>query len=90
MIHTVPLTTRTGERDDGPLGGRAVSQKALTALVFLLASLLAVVVVVGLAQRILDATGVAVALSSVLTGVVGGAILRSKNQNNGNGGGDSS
>lgn len=55
-----------------------MSQKALTALVFLFAALLAVVVIVGLAQRILDATGVAVALSSALTGIVGGAILRSR------------
>lgn len=59
-----------------------MSQKALTALVFLVATLLAVVVVVGLAQRILDATGVAVALSSVLTGIVGGAILRSRGRDN--------
>lgn len=56
-----------------------MSQKAFTALVFLVVSLLAVVVLVGLAQKILDATGVAVALCSLLTGVVGGALLRSKN-----------
>jgi len=55
-----------------------VSQKALTALVFLVAGLLATTILVGLAQRILDATGVAVALSSVLTGIVGGALLRSR------------
>ncbi len=55
-----------------------MSQKALTALVFLVAGLLAVTVLVGLAQRILDVTGVAVALSSVLTGIVGGALLRSR------------
>lgn len=55
-----------------------MSQKALTALVFLLAGLLAITVLVGLAQRILDATGVAVALSSVLTGIVGGMLLRSR------------
>jgi hypothetical protein len=65
-----------------------MSQRALTALVFLLASLLTVVVVVGLAQRILDATGVAVALSSVLTGVVGGAILRARTDTTRNQGGD--
>jgi len=55
-----------------------VSQKALTALAFLVAGLLATTILVGLAQRILDATGVAVALSSVLTGIVGGALLRSR------------
>lgn len=62
-----------------------MSQKALTALVFLIAGLLAIVVVVGLAQRLLDPTGVAVALSSLITGVVGGTILRSRS---GKGGGD--
>lgn len=55
-----------------------MSQKAVTALIFLIAGLLAVVVLVGLAQKILDATGVAVALSSVLTGIVGGVLLRGK------------
>ena len=55
-----------------------MSQKALTALAFLVAGLLATTILVGLAQRILDATGVAVALSSVLTGIVGGALLRSR------------
>jgi hypothetical protein len=58
-----------------------MSQKALTALVFLVAGLLATTVLVGLAQRILDATGVAVALSSVLTGIVGGALLRARSGN---------
>lgn len=61
-----------------------MSQKAVTALIFLVAGLLTVVVLVGLAQRILDATGVAVALSTVLTGIVGGVLVRSKN--NGDGG----
>lgn len=55
-----------------------MSQRAITALVFLVAGLLAVTVLVGLAQRILDVTGVAVALSSVLTGIVGGALLRAR------------
>lgn len=55
-----------------------MSQRAVTALVFFLVALLAVVVLVGLAQRILDATGVAVALCSVLTGTVGGVLLRNK------------
>lgn len=54
-----------------------MSQKALTALIFLVTGLLAAVILVGLAQRILDVTGVAVALSTLLTGVVGGAILKS-------------
>lgn len=56
-----------------------MSQKALTALIFVVAGLLAIVVVVGLAQRILDATGVAVALTGSLSGLVAGAVLRSKN-----------
>lgn len=55
-----------------------MSQRAVTALVFFLVALLAVVVLVGLAQRILDATGVAVALCSVITGTVGGLLLRTK------------
>jgi uncharacterized membrane protein len=65
-----------------------VSQKALTALIFVVAGLLAIVVVVGLAQRILDATGVAVALTGSLSGLVAGAVLRSKNPPDGGKGGD--
>ena len=64
-----------------------VSQKALTALVFLIAVFLGIVILVGLAQRELDVTGVAVALSSVITGLVGGAILRGR-ANGGDKGGD--
>lgn len=55
-----------------------MGQRATVALIFFIASLLAVVILVGLIQRILDATGVAVALCSVLTGVVGGTILRGR------------
>lgn len=55
-----------------------MSEKAVTALVFLIAALLAVVVVVGLAQKLLEPTGVAVALCSMMTGIAGGAILRSR------------
>ena len=62
-----------------------MSQRALTALVFLVAGLLAATVLVGLAQRILDATGVAVALSSVLTGIVGGSLLRARGSKDGEG-----
>lgn len=62
-----------------------MSPKAVTALVFLIAGLLAVVVVVGLAQRLLDPTGVAVALCSMLTGIAGGAILRSRSDKSGGG-----
>lgn len=62
-----------------------MSQKAVTGLIFLIAALLAVVVLVGLAQKILDATGVAVALSSVLTGIVGGVLLRGKAPKDGDG-----
>lgn len=60
-----------------------MTPKALTALIFMVAGLLAAVVVVGLAQKILDVTGVAVALSSVLTGIVGGSILRSRSDKDG-------
>lgn len=62
-----------------------MTPKAFTALVFFIAGLLAVVVIVGLILQTLDTTGVALALVSMLGGVVGGAILRSRNQN---GGGD--
>lgn len=55
-----------------------MSPKALTAFVFAITALLTVVIGVGLAQRLLDPTGVAVALTSVLTGVVVGTVLRSK------------
>lgn len=58
-----------------------MSQKAITALIFIVVALLAVVVIVGLAQRILDATGVAVALSSILTGVVTALIFKAKVKN---------
>jgi hypothetical protein len=58
-----------------------MSPRATTALIFLIAGLLTIVVLVGLAQRILDATGVAVALSSVLTGIVGGTYLRGRTSN---------
>lgn len=50
----------------------------MTALAFLVFALLAVVVVVGLARRTLDATGTAVVLSSMLTGIIGGLTLRSR------------
>lgn len=55
-----------------------MSQKAITALVAFVAALLGVVVVVGLAQHKLDPTGVAVALSSLLTGAVVGVIAKGK------------
>lgn len=60
-----------------------MSQKAITALVFIIVGLLAAVVLVGLAQKILDVTGVAVALSSVLTGIVGGMLLGKKHPGDG-------
>ena len=65
-----------------------MSTKAVTALVFLIASLLAVVILAGLFQRLLDPTGVAVALCSMLTGIAGGAILRSKSVEKSDKGGD--
>lgn len=55
-----------------------MSQKAMTALAFLIAGLIGIVVVVGLAQRILDATGVVLALSTVLTGLIGGVVMRDR------------
>lgn len=55
-------------------------QKAVTALAFLIAGLIGIVVIVGLAQRILDATGVVLALSTVLTGLVGGAYMRDRSK----------
>jgi uncharacterized membrane protein len=55
-----------------------LSQRAATALVFLLAGLLAVVIIVGLVERSLGLTGVVEALSTLLTGVVGGMYLRGK------------
>lgn len=62
-----------------------MSQKSLTALAFLVVSLLSIVVLIGLAQRTLDTTGVAVALGSVLTGIVGGSLLRSRAPKDGEG-----
>lgn len=58
-------------------------QKALTALVFIVTGLLIIVVVVGLAQRLLDPTGVAVALTSLLAGTVGGTFLRRSSNSGG-------
>lgn len=55
-----------------------MSQRAITALVFFLAGLLAVVVLVGLAEKILDATGVAVSLTTLLTGTIAGIALRNR------------
>ena len=63
-----------------------MSQKALTALTFLVASLMSVVVLVGLAQRTLDTTGVAVALGSVVTGIVGGSLLKARSSKDGDDG----
>lgn len=52
--------------------------KPLELLAFVVVGLLAVVVIVGLAQKTLDTTGIAVALGSVLSGIVGGIILRER------------
>jgi hypothetical protein len=65
------LSTTLGE-------GGVVSQKAVTALVFLIAVFLGIVILVGLAQRELDVTGVAVALSGVISGIVAGGLLRGR------------
>lgn len=56
-----------------------MDNRALTVLVFFIATLLALVIVVGLIQEKLDATGVAMTLSSVITGIVGGALWRGRN-----------
>lgn len=50
----------------------------MTALAFLIAALIAIVAVVGLAQRILDATGVILALSTVLSGLVAGTVMKDR------------
>ena len=62
-----------------------MSQKAITALVFLIAILLVVVVVVGLFQGLLEITGVAITLCSVLTGIVGGSMYRNRSDKDGGG-----
>lgn len=48
----------------------------MTSLIFLIVGLLAVVIVVGLAQRTLNTTGVAVSLTSIITGYLGHLALR--------------
>lgn len=55
-----------------------MTTKAMTALAFLIAGLIGIVIVVGLAQRILDATGVVLALSTVLTGLVAGVAMKDR------------
>lgn len=53
-----------------------MSPKAVTALVFLIVGLLAVVIFVGLAQKTLNTTGVAVSLTSIITGYFGHLALK--------------
>lgn len=60
-----------------------LTPKAVTWLIFLLLGLLAIVVAAGIVQNRLDPTGVAVALISMMTGIAGGAILRSRNEKDG-------
>lgn len=60
-----------------------MSQKAMTALAFFIAGLIALVVFVGLAQKILDATGTVVALSGILTGLIAGVALRDRTKSGG-------
>ena len=59
-----------------------MNSKVLTAViigvVFVIAGLLAIVIIVGLAQEKLDPTGIAVALTSTLSGIVIGIALREK------------
>lgn len=56
---------------------------ALIVWVYLITALLAVVVVVGLWQGILDVTPVALTLIGALGGVTGGAVLRATARGNG-------
>lgn len=65
-----------------------LSAKALTALVFMIAGLLGVVVLTGLYQGSLDSTGIALALSSVITGLVTGALYKSRSESKNDGGKD--
>lgn len=51
---------------------------AWTALAFLIATLLAIVVLIGIAQKSLDVPGTVVALSAVLTGIVSSVVLRER------------
>jgi hypothetical protein len=60
------------------MGLLPVSTKALTAIVFLIAALLALVIIVGLLRDKLDTTGVAVTLASILSGIVAGILLRER------------
>lgn len=55
-----------------------MNPKALYALAFVLVGLLAAVIIVGLAQKTLDTTGVATVLGGLLSGVVAGIVLREK------------
>ena len=53
-------------------------QRLLIAIALVVTALIVLVVVVGLARGTLDPTGTATMLGGLLTGVVGGLILRSR------------
>lgn len=57
-----------------------LSGRTITVVVAALVALLALVIVVGLARKQLDPTGVAVMLGATLSGVVTGALLRGKDK----------
>ena len=52
--------------------------RVVLAIAMFLAGLIGLVVVVGLAQKTLDPTGIATMLGGVLTGIMGGVFLRWK------------
>lgn len=64
-----------------------VNTKPLYALAYLLAGLLALVIVVGLARQVLDTTAVALMLGPALTGLVTGIVLRERDRNKDKGSG---
>lgn len=66
-----------------------MSGKAITAVVTALVALLSLVIIVGLAQKQLDPTGVAVMLGSSLSGIVAGVLFKNREKDDDEGKGDS-
>lgn len=58
-----------------------MSNKLLYSLASVIAGLLVLVIIVGLAQKTLDTTGVALMLGPVLTGLVTGIVMRERDRN---------
>lgn len=70
--------------DDRPNGsGPLISPRLLAASVAVVLTLLAAVVVVGLARDNLDSTGVATVLSTLFSGIVVGALLKGRGDGKG-------